>query len=260
MDTQDITRRILFQRMTRFPDSGPDLAQVGAARFRLDGQRLRVAFAEIRAGGAGEAISRVLRFAWTRGLRVQWVVVPQRDGEAELPRALAAAHFRLDEDLLLMAHEGCITAEVNPSVTVVPITTWQAMWEYEHGSRQSFFDDPEPSYALVSQRARERWREQEYGWCRYYVATVDGRIVGGCYVSLFEEIPTLMGVYTQPRARQRGVATSLLVRAVADLVHPGRQVCCLFVKHGNPAEHLYRRLGFVPLVDEHTYEWRPSNG
>ncbi|HEV8194437.1 MAG TPA: GNAT family N-acetyltransferase, partial [Ktedonobacterales bacterium] len=90
---------------------------------------------------------------------------------------------------------------------------------------------------------------------RYYQAQLHGKVVGGCYVSLFEDVPTLLGVYTLPEARRNGVATAMLTRAVEDSIRTGHQTCCLFVKHGNPAEHLYRQLGFVPLVDEQTYVW-----
>jgi GNAT superfamily N-acetyltransferase len=258
MDIQEVTQRILFQRMSRFNDPGPELAPLGTARYRREGARVRVGFAAIAPGAAYEAVARVQRYASGRGMQVQWVVVPERPGERELPGTLLAARFRPLEHLTLMAHAGPVEVQWNPTVVVEPITTWQAMWHYEYGSRQAFFDEPDPSPNVVNQRARERWREQEYGWCRYYTASMDGRMVGGCYISLWEEIPTLMGVYTVPEARGRGVATAAIARTVADTIRPGRDVCCLFVKVGNPAERLYRELGFVRLVSEDTYVWDPD--
>lgn len=257
MDIEDIKRRVLSQRMHRFPDTGPDLAGAGAARYRQETGRLRVAFAGIRAGRETTAIERVQRFARQRGIEVHWVVVPERPGEGSLSDALHAAQFRLDENLLLMAHEGFVSAPRNPTVIVSTIESQQAMWQYEYGSRQAFFDEQYPAEAAVSQRARERWREHEHGWCRYYAAALQGHTVGGCYVSLFEEIPTILGVYTVAAARRHGVATALLERAISDLAHNNRWTSCLFVKHGNPAERLYRQLGFVPLMDEQTWVWAP---
>lgn len=257
MDIEDIKRRVLSQRMHRFPDTGPDLAGAGAARYRQETGRLRVAFAGIRAGRETTAIERVQRFARQRGIEVHWVVVPERPGEGSLSDALHAAQFRLDENLLLMAHEGFVSAPRNPTVIVSTIESQQAMWQYEYGSRQAFFDEQYPAEAAVSQRARERWREHEHGWCRYYAAALQGHTVGGCYVSLFEEIPTILGVYTAAVARRHGVATALLERAISDLAHNNRWTSCLFVKHGNPAERLYRQLGFVPLMDEQTWVWTP---
>lgn len=257
MDIEDIKRRVLAQRVNRYPDAGPDLAGAGSARYRQETGRLRIAFASMRSGREPVAIEQVQRFAHQRGIEVHWVVVPNRNGEDRLPDALRAAHFRLDENLLLMAHEGFVAVPRNPVVTVSIIETQQAMWQYEYGSRQAFFDEDYPAEAAVSQRARERWREHEHGWCRYYAAAIQGRSVGGCYVSLFEEIPTILGVYTVAAARRHGVATALLERAIADLAHNGRWTCCLFVKHGNPAELLYRQLGFAPLMDEQTWVWTP---
>ena len=257
MDIEDIKRRVLSQRMHRFPDTGPDLAGAGAARYRQETGRLRVAFAGIRAGRETTAIERVQRFARQRGIEVHWVVVPERPGEGSLSDALHAAQFRLDENLLLMAHEGFVSAPRNPTVIVSTIESQQAMWQYEYGSRQAFFDEQYPAEAAVSQRARERWREHEHGWCRYYAAALQGHTVGGCYVSLFEEIPTILGVYTVAAARRHGVATALLERAISDLTHNNRWTSCLFVKHGNPAERLYRQLGFIPLMDEQTWVWTP---
>ena len=257
MDIEDIKRRVLVQRMKRYPDGGPGLAGAGAARYRQETGRLRVAFASIRRGRESAAIEQIQRFARPRGVEVQWIVVPEREGEGALPDALRAAHFRLDDNLLLMAHEGYVAASPNPAVVVAVIETEQAMWQYEYGSRQAFFNEEQPTEAAVSQRARERWRDHENGWCRYYAATIAGRAVGGCYVSLFEAIPTILGVYTIAEARQRGVATALLERTISDLAHGGSWTSCLFVKHGNPAERLYRQLGFVPLMDEQTWVWTP---
>lgn len=259
MDTTEITRRILIQRTERYTDPGPPLAPAGTARFRIESSRLRVAHATAYPGQAGELVKAIVRYARPRGIQVHWTVVPARPGEEELGPALLAMRFEMIENLLLMAHQGAINAAPNPQVRVAPITTWQQMWSYEHGSRRSFYDDPRPSDALVSQRAGERWREQERGWCRYYAAYYDSTQVGGCYVSLWEEIPTLMGVYTLSEARRHGVATALLARSVDDSISPEQNVVCLYVEHGNPAERLYRDLGFVPLIETQTYAWSAAH-
>lgn len=257
MDTQDLLRRILNQRMNRYPDVGPSLGPGSTARFRQEGLRLRVGFATIPAHAATSAIAAAQASARTHGQEVYWVTVPERPGEEYIAPALAAAGFTLSESLLLMAHEGPITAVPNPAVQVSLISSWQAMYDYEYGSQQIFFSEAQPSPVMVMQRARDRWREQEHGWCRYYKALLDAAMIGGCYISLFEDIPTIMGVYTLPQARNHGVATALLARTIEDVVRQGRNYTCLFVRHGNPAEKLYRQLGFVPLTTENAYVWAP---
>jgi len=258
MDKAEIVRRVLLQRTERYTDPGPPLTPAGTARFRIESARLRVAYATAYPSQAAELVKAILRYTRPRHMQVQWTVVPSRPGEEELGPALLAARFEMTENLLLMAHRGPIAAPPNPRVQVTPITTWQAMWNYEYGSRQSFYDDPRPSDALVGQRATERWRERERGWCRYYAAYYDGMQVGGCYVSLWEEIPTLMGVYTLPEARQHGVATAMLARCVAETLRPEQEIICLYVEHGNPAERLYRSLRFEPLIDTQTFTWQPT--
>ena len=74
MDIEDIKRRVLSQRMHRYPDVGPDLAGAGTARFRQETGRLRVAFASIRPGREAIAIDQVQRFARQRGIETQWIV------------------------------------------------------------------------------------------------------------------------------------------------------------------------------------------
>lgn len=254
MDTQEVARRVLWQRMGRYTDVGPMLGSLGSARYRVEPGHLRVAYATLAPGQAPAAVAIVLRFADVRRLETQWTVVPSRPGEQELPEALRAAGFWPAEDLLLMAHRGAIPpSAANPAVVVTHIASYQQMWEYEYGSRRCFFEEPRPSDALVSQRATERWREQERGWCRYYAAAIRGQMVGGCYVSLYEDIPTIMGVYTLPEARRRGVARTLLYYAIGETITPANELCCLFVERGNPAELLYRSMGFVPLFESITF-------
>lgn len=123
---------------------------------------------------------------------------------------------------------------------------------YEYGSRAAFFEDPHPERATVERRAQERMREQQNGWCRYFATLLDGRLVGGCYYTRYEEVPTIMGVYTIPEAQRRGAASALLAHVIAELAASGYGACCLYVRHGNPAERLYERLGFACLLDEYT--------
>src|SRR5215468_7813647 len=93
MDTRDVARRILRQRMGRFADSGPSLGALGSARYRVEERRLRVAYATLGRGQAPTAIAEVQRYARAHGMQVQWAVVPTRPGEEELPAALRAAGF-----------------------------------------------------------------------------------------------------------------------------------------------------------------------
>jgi ribosomal protein S18 acetylase RimI-like enzyme len=111
---------------------------------------------------------------------------------------------------------------------------------------------------MVASRAADRWRQQTQGWYRYYLALLNGRIVGGCYVTLWEDIPTLMGVYTIAEARGVGVATSLLHHVTREITRSGRDPYCLYVKDDNPAQTLYQKLGFRRLSTDETYLSSPE--
>jgi GNAT superfamily N-acetyltransferase len=252
MDTRHVTRRILEQRRQRFPNTVPSLGVRGEAPYRLDGLQMRVAFARAGEGAAERLVAGVIRYCAARGFGVQWTVMPSRPGEAELLPALLAHGFLEEERQRLMAHQGPLAVPANPRMAIHPIISWQDMVVYESGSRAAFFDDPYPVSVLVERRARERLQDQEQGWCRYIAGYLDGQPVGGCYYTRHEDVPTIMGVYTIPSAQRQGAATALLARAVGDLLAAGSATCCLYVRHGNPAERLYRRLGFEPLLDEYT--------
>lgn len=250
---QALTERILRQRMSRYTDSGLDLTPFGSARCRQDGPRLLVAFATARPGLAAQVVERVRDYARSRRQYLVWTVVPQAAGETEFPVALRACGFALDERLILMGRQGPVEDRRSPQTQVEPLTTWEAMLAYERGSRLAFHDEADPDDRYTVARARERWRQQEQGWYRYYVARIGGQSVGGCYVSLWEDIPTVMGVYTMPHARHSGVASALLARATQELARSGRDTTCLYVKAGNPAHSLYMRLGYSDLATEETY-------
>lgn len=250
-----LAQRILAQRVSRFGDAGPDLTPAGSARFRHDGRRLLVAYAVARVGMAAAVVERVRLYAQQRGLFLRWTVTPEAEGEEAFPAALQASGFRLEERLFLMARRGAIACQTNPDVRVALASSFDAMRAYEFGSRRAFYDDDCPDDRMVASRAGDRWRQQEQGWYRYYIALWQNHIVGGCYVTLWEDIPTVMGVYTVAEARNQGVATALLAHVSAEIVRSGRDPYCLYVKHDNPAQHLYLRLGFEQLASEETYLW-----
>lgn len=250
---RDILRRITAQRAQRYTDVGPDLTPFGAARFRFDGARVLIAYATATPNQVNGAVERVVSYARLRGLRVVWSIMSEPPGDDALAGALRAHSFALDERLMLMARQGELHARINPRVSIRPIASWSAMWAYERGSRRAFYGDAAPDDDLVTARARERWRQQEMGWYRYYAASLDNHIVGGLYVSVWEDVPTLMGVYTLDTAQGQGVATTAITYAIHELAQAGRNTYCLHVKDDNPAQLLYRALGFQTLATEETY-------
>jgi GNAT superfamily N-acetyltransferase len=253
MEQADLVARIIRQRQQRYFESVPGIERLGQVPCRPDGPRLHIAFATALPGAAPALVDAVLAYCYQQGLSADWTVIPARAGEAELEAPLRARGLRVEEHQRLMAREGPITITPNARVSVVPIDTLDAMMVYEAGSRASFFYDQAPLREAVERRARQRFEEQARGWCRYLAAYLDNRPVGGCYYTRWEDVPTIIGVYTVQQARRNGVATALVSQVISTLGSAGNQACCLFVRNGNPAEQIYQRLGFVPLLEEYTY-------
>jgi GNAT superfamily N-acetyltransferase len=253
MDTADLIARITRQRLQRYFEAVPGVEQLGHVPCRPDGPQLHIAFASARPGAAPALVEAVLAYCGHQGLAVDWTVTPSRAGEAELQAPLFARGLRVEEHQRLLAREGPITLAPNPRVTVAPIDTLDAMMVFEAGSRASFFQDQAPPRDAVERRARQRFDEQARGWSRYLAVHLDNRPVGGCYYTRWEDVPTIIGVYTVQSARRQGVATALVSHVVHALWSTGNPACCLFVRDGNPAERIYRAIGFVPLLDEYTY-------
>jgi L-amino acid N-acyltransferase YncA len=217
-----------------------------------------VAFARFTLATMADGIERIVAYARLLGSSITWNISDVNEEGKALALALLARGFVREERLSLMARQGELAARPNPAILVRPITAWAEMWAYEKGNRQNFYDDPEPDPAAVTARASERWRQQQMGWYRHYVTLLQGEYVGGLYISLWEDVPTIMGVYTSARARYHGAATAGLARVIHDSVATGKHAFCLYVKEGNPARRLYEQLGFQFIGDEETYMLNPQ--
>jgi GNAT superfamily N-acetyltransferase len=251
-----LAEAVLVQRRERMNDAGPSLRGAGTAFFQVSGGTLLVGAAQPRPGKAEELIDRVNRFARERWLAVQWTITHGRD-DPQLHAALLERQYTLRETLRLM---GCIGELIPaerpaPDVTVASVATLQEMQTYERISSWSFNHQQHPTLDHVLARGRERWDEQNARWYQYYLGRLRGEPVSGAYVSLWERVPTIYGVATTPPARRHGVAGHVLRLLVRDTLAMGFAWTCLYVAVGNPAELLYKSLGFTPLLEQSTYQW-----
>ena len=256
MNLTALTETVLAQRQERMHDVGPSLRGVGSARFQLSGGTLMVGYAQPRAGKIDEFIERINRYARDRWLAVQWTITRGRD-DAQMEAALIAHRYTLRETLRMMGEIGELVPPQQPlpNVRVTPATTLAQMQSYERISSWSFGHQPNPSLDHLLVRGRERWEEQQARWYQYYLGYLNGEPVSGAYVSLWERVPTIYGVATLPAARQRGVAGQVLRELVHATLLSGYNWTCLYVTLGNPAENLYRSLGFTALLEQSTYHW-----
>lgn len=114
-------------------------------------------------------------------------------------------------------------------------------------------DDPE-RLADLAERSRP-WIEQAFaeGRALGWVATRDGKIVGGMMMTLAETLPQyrspngkvagILGLFVEPAERGVGLAGAMVERAVEHAREWGADVVLLHA--ANKARPLYERLGFV---------------
>lgn len=78
----------------------------------------------------------------------------------------------------------------------------------------------------------------------------EGTVQAACLVTWFDvhAAPLIVFLMTRPEAKGQGMARHLLTRSLTALRVAGQKRATLIVTDGNePAQHLYRSIGFVPF-------------
>ena len=76
------------------------------------------------------------------------------------------------------------------------------------------------------------------------IVDASGTPISAILVTMFEDDPTILIVFTAKGHSRRGYAESLIRSAANELLSIGHQKLALFVSSDNPATNLYQRLGF----------------
>jgi ribosomal protein S18 acetylase RimI-like enzyme len=112
-------------------------------------------------------------------------------------------------------------------------------------------------------RSQFELQHREYGRifpeASYEVLVVDGADAGRLYVHRAEDELHVVDVALLPEFRGRGIGTALLRELMDEAGAAGKRVS-IYVEETNPAQSLYRRLGFEPVAEQGVYllmEWRP---
>lgn len=99
-----------------------------------------------------------------------------------------------------------------------------------------------------------------YPKARFDVIVTDGEVIGNFYVADGDDALLLVDVNLLPGFRNRGIGRALLQDLLGESERSNKPVS-LHVIQGNPAVHLYERIGFKVVGEEGVYsrmEWRPS--
>lgn len=131
---------------------------------------------------------------------------------------------------------------------------WAMLYEASHASKRGLLEPDQLRAVPELSRYLEGWAEAgdlgvvggdgEELRGAAWVRLLDKANAGYGYVA--DDIPEL-AIATIPAARGTGLGTALLTRLLADAAtrYPG---ICLSVDAGNPARHLYERMGFIEVA------------
>jgi ribosomal protein S18 acetylase RimI-like enzyme len=108
-------------------------------------------------------------------------------------------------------------------------------------------------------RARQQQYRSQFAAGGDDLVLVEGQPAGRLYVERGEFLIRIVDIAIAPAFRGRGAGTALLAAVIAEASAAGK-VVELHVEAGNPAQRLYRRLGFVQMDEAVPYlrmQWRP---
>ena len=93
----------------------------------------------------------------------------------------------------------------------------------------------------------------------YDLIVSGNEVLGRLYVDRGDQEWLVLDLALLPQHQRKGIGTWLLTRVLAEAATAGRPVR-MHVERFNPAQRLYRRLGFTQIADEGVYlllEWKP---
>ena len=124
------------------------------------------------------------------------------------------------------------------------------------------WSDQEKADFLRSQfEAQHQYYQEHFKDADFQVLLLDGEPVGRLYVDRRKDEIRLIDIALLPEYRGRGIGTRLMRELLQESGKTGKMVR-IHVETFNPAQQLYRRLGFVKVEDQgvyHLMEWSPSN-
>lgn len=137
----------------------------------------------------------------------------------------------------------------------------RAASSYERGG---FDAERRDAYARVCEMFFTRELADPASFVRSWVATVDGAVVGGASLAIWATLPradSLMpdgrdgrvrDVFVEPQQRGRGIARALMAAVIETA--KAENVDRLTLGASKMGRPLYLKIGFVPKLDEMTYE------
>lgn len=163
------------------------------------------------------------------------------DGD-RLAMGLAERDYGL-ESLLVMAHRRTPDREPDGEEAEEVDAAASRELHLEISRRESWGKEP----GLPEVMADHRELVVEAIGARIFAQRIDGRLAGSCELYVLGDVAQIEDVGTLEEFRGRGVARSVVLRAIAEAQAAGATLIFLFADANDWPKHLYTRLGFDDL-------------
>ena len=125
----------------------------------------------------------------------------------------------------------------------------------------NFDEVQQDSFLRIQFQAQKDQYRSHYPDARFDVIVTGGDVIGNFYVAHIDDEIRLVDVNLLPGFRNRGIGRALLQDLLNEAAGLNRPVS-LHVMQGNPASHLYERLGFIDAGEQGIYRrmaWHPPS-
>ncbi len=121
--------------------------------------------------------------------------------------------------------------------------------------------DPAIKHIFVEHQlgAQTRHYQAKYPEAKHDLIFCDGEAAGRLYVDRSPQQIAILDLTVLPQYRKRGIATKL-VTGLQDEARTTARSLRIYLEYFNPAQKLFRELGFAPVSEENgnfRFEWRP---
>ena len=121
-------------------------------------------------------------------------------------------------------------------------------------------DEVKDAFVRQQFEAQDRYYRETYTAVSFDVIEHEGTPIGRLYVARWDEEIRVVDIALLPAFTGQGIGEWLLRDVLAEGAASGRCVT-ISVERFNPAQRLYRRLGFTDVAGDDVYlqlEWRPD--
>jgi predicted GNAT family acetyltransferase len=206
---------------------------------------------EDASANANELSALADRILGASGLSHRKVVADSAEAGERLAPQFESMGWKV-ERAVVMVHSGAVEEEQLPLVAEVASEEMLPFWE--EANRGSHPESEE----LVRQLTKHNLLIERCIDCQYFARRLDGRIVSGCQLYSRGGTAQVETVGTLEEYRNRGLASSVVKRAVAEAFRTGHDLVWILAEEDDWPKALYAKLGFGPIGRFYDFTRRAS--